>query len=465
MVTVRARTTLLASAVTALALVLGSFLLLRILDSQLTDNGDALARSRVRDLLSVAASGEVAPGIDNLNDESVAQVVDERGVVVAASPNAAGRPALADPELSPGTLEVFTVDGPDDDETERYRVWAGVGPTADGQVTVLVGTSLESVSEATRTLRRALLVGVPLLLILVAGAIWIFVGRALSRIDAISSAVDAIGESELDHRVPLTGVDDEVGRLARTMNRMLERLERSQQRQREFVADASHDLQSPLAALRAEAEVALLHPERYDVAALARELLGSTAQLEHLVADLVQLSRLDAGAPLETMLLDLDDVVLEEATRVRVSTTVAVDTSAVSAAPVWGDAAELRRLVRNLLDNAVRHARRQVHVSLLGSATQVVLEVSDDGPGVDPEDRERIFERFVRGDAARTHPGGTGLGLAIAQGIARRHGGRIEVLDADPGATFRLVLPVGRDRWAVRLLAGQAGDARGTMES
>lgn len=443
MVTLRARTTLLASAVTAAALLGGSLLLLSTLAAQLTDNGDALAQSRVRDLLSSAAAGSVPTVIDNLNDESVAQVVDDQGNVRAASGNVTGREPLTR-EVGSDLLRVVTISGPDDNETERYRVWLGAGPSPGGQVTVLVGTSLESVSEATRTLRRALLVGVPLLLLLVAGVIWTFVGRALSRIDAITTAVDQIGERQLDHRLdrrlaePV--VDDEVGRLAKTMNRMLDRLEESQGRQRAFVADASHDLQSPLAALRAHLEVAALHPEDTDLATLVPELLSSSGEMERLVADLLHLSLQDAAVPLTTSLLDLDVLVLEEAAGVRLSTRVAVDTSKVSGAPVLGDAGELRRLVRNLLDNAVAHAASRVTVSLGTAPTGVVLEVLDDGPGVGEPDRGHVFDRFYRGDPSRSHLDGSGLGLAIAQGIAHRHGGDIQLLGVS-GSRFQVTLP------------------------
>jgi len=320
-------------------------------------------------------------------------------------------------------------------------VWVDEGPSPTGRVTVLVGTSLESVSEATRTLREALLVGVPVLLLLLAGAIWWVVGRALRRIDAITTAVDAIGESELHRRVPTAPVTDEVGRLADTMNRMLDRLEESSLRQRAFVADASHDLQSPLAALRAQLEVAAAHPDRVDVATLVPELLANSAEMEHLVRDLLYLAVEDGEHQRQTLvLLDLDDIVLEEAARVRPAAGVQVDTSEVSAAPVLGDAAELRRLLRNLLDNAVRHAATRVEVRLHCNDSGVVLEVVDDGPGVPEADRERVFDRFYRGDAARARHAGSGLGLAIARSVAERHGGDLRLLGG-PGAHFQLRLP------------------------
>ncbi len=192
---------------------------------------------------------------------------------------------------------VATVVAPDDDETERYRLWAVSAPTPDGPVTAYVGTSEESVHEASRTLTRALLIGVPLVTALLGLATWLILGRALRRVDAIRSEVDSITEAELHRRVPTSPVDDEVGRLATTMNGMLARLETSSARQRDFVADASHDLQGPLAAQRAQLEVALASSGDVDVPALARDLLAGTSDMERLVRDLLFLATDDGGAP------------------------------------------------------------------------------------------------------------------------------------------------------------------------
>ena len=235
--------------------------------------------------------------------------------------------------------------------------------------------------------------------------------------------MDSITDAELHRRVPATRTDDEVGRLAATMNRMLARLEASSTRQRTFVADASHDLQSPLAAQRARLEVALAAPMDTEVEGLARDLLAGNAPPPALVP------------------LDLDDLVLEEVARLRPATGVLLDTAGVSAAPVRGDRAELRRLVRNLLDNAARHAVSAVHVAVAVDDGVVRLEVRDDGPGIAGGDAERVFERFHRGDAARSRDdGGSGLGLTIARTVARRHGGEVSV-GPGPGGHFVFELP------------------------
>jgi signal transduction histidine kinase len=452
--TLRGRTTLVATALTALVLIVASSALLAVLSAQLTKSGDQTSRSRARALLELAADGDLPRTVQGLDDESVAQVLAADGTVLAASANVAGGPPIIEPTSGSQTLRVMTVDAPDDKETERYRLWVVSGPSPDGAVTVAVGRSLESVHEATRRLRNALLVGVPLVLVLLAAAIWGVVGRALRRIDHITTAVSEIGDRDLDRRVPEPGVDDEVGRLATTMNRMLERLEDSSTRQRAFVADASHDLQSPLTAQRTKLEVAVAHPDRVDLEELGRELLADGAQMEALVQDLLQVAAGDQGTPPSDDLLDFDTLVLEEVARVRAGTTVRIDTAGVSAAPVRGEATQLRRLVRNLLDNATRHAREQVDVALAVGSDGVVLDVADDGPGVPPADRARVFDRFFRGDSARgpSEGGhrGSGLGLAIARDIAERHRGTLELVDEShstahgegtTGAQFRLRLP------------------------
>ena len=443
--TLRTRTTILATALTAITLVAGGVALVLALQGQLTVRDDGLSRSRVTDLLALAERGQLPATLRNIDDEGVAQVVSIDGSVLAASTNIASRPAIADVDAGPEPV-VRTLEAPDDGEIEEYRVWMAEGPSPDGPVTVFVGTSLESVSEATRTLRSALLVGVPLALLLLAGALWWVLGRALRRMDKIREEVDAIDEDRLDHRLPESSVDDEVGRLAATMNRMLERLEAAQTRQRSFVADASHDLQSPLAAQRAQLEVALAHPGRTDSATLGREILATTAQMEHLVRDLLFLAAADAGATgPRSVPMDLEDVVLEEVSRARTVASVAIDTARVSAAPALADRDDVERIVRNLLDNALAHARTAVEVHASAEPEGARLDVVDDGPGIAEADRERIFDRFHRGDPARSrHTSGSGLGLAIARTLAERNGGTL-VLAAPAGgpagAHFVLRLP------------------------
>jgi signal transduction histidine kinase len=278
--------------------------------------------------------------------------------------------------------------------------------------------------------------------VLVAFTTWIVTGRTLHPIEGIRREVATISGSELSRRVPQPRGDDEVARLARTMNAMLDRLQDSRDRQRRFVSDASHELRSPVATIRHELEVALAHPDQTTVEALAADLLAEDLRLEGLVEDLLLLARADEDTlSLIARPVDLDDLVLAEAARLRRRGIVRVDTSSLSAGRVAGDPAQLTRLVRNLADNAERHARSVVSLALGARSGQLTLTVGDDGDGITEADRVRIFERFTRLDGARTRDaGGAGLGLAIVAAVARVHGGTVHV-EPGPGARFVVVLP------------------------
>lgn len=442
---VRVRTTLAATLVVGLALALGGWLLLVTLQRSLTHRDDVVARGWARDLAAQLTDGSMPAVIPPHGDDDVAQVVGRHGDVRTATRNIIGRARLL--SLTPDGSEpvVRTVpDVPDDREREAYRVWALAATSPDGPVTVYVGTSLESVHETVVTLRRLLLRGLPVAVVVVFLGAWIAVGRALRPVESLRSQVAGLSEANLNRRVPEPATGDEIARLARTMNAMLGRLEAASSRQRAFVADASHELQSPLTRLRTQLEVALANPESTDWPVLAGDLLEDGAEMERLVRDLLFLARLDEGRGRERPmdLVDLDGVVLEEVARLRVGAGRRVDTSAVSAAPVRGDREDLVRLVRNLLENAERHAVERVEVSLSNGNGAVALVIADDGPGVAAEDRERIFDRFVRLDDARTREaGGSGLGLAIVASVAERHGGSVVVADSDVGARFVVRLP------------------------
>ncbi len=436
----RARATALGVVLCAVVLVLGAVLLVTTLERQLTSSSDQLSRSRARDLLAQAAAGDLPPVLTNVTDDSVAQVVAADGTVLAASPNIAGAGPIVPPDSSAG-MEQHTIQAPDDSETETYRVWVASGPGDEGPVTVVSGASLESVREASTAVRRALVVGVPLAVLVLGLLMWLVLGRALGRLDRIRAEVDAIGPDQLERRVADDGRRDEVGRLAATMNAMLARVEGAVQRQRQLVADVSHDLQSPLAAQRLALELALAGPRPIDPDVLRSDVLGATTELERLVADLLVLAAADEGAPVSTTAVDLDGIVLEEAVRARQSG-VSVDTTDVSAGPVRANPDQLRRVVRNLVENAVQHAATRISLAVGTDHATVWLEVSDDGPGVPEAEQELVFERFHRADRARSRGNpGTGLGLAIARTLAERAGGSVAVVNGPPGATFRLELP------------------------
>lgn len=428
----RLRATLLAALVVAVALALGGAALLVALHAALVRSGDDAARARAADLASLAAA-HVLPSVVTVPvDDDFAQVVDGSGRVVAASQGRAGEPVV----LLPPHEEMRELRGvPDNDreDLEDYRVWAA----RRGPYTVYVGAGQEPAAETVATVGGTLAAGLPALLAVLTATTWVVLGRALRPVEAIRARVDEITATGLHARVPVPAARDEIGRLASTMNAMLERLHQAGTRQRTFVADASHELQSPLTAFRTQLEVALAHPG--DWPQVAAGLLADAQRMERLVRDLLFLARADENGQVPDELFDLDDVVLEEAARLRPGARVLLDTAGVSAAPVRGSRDELTRLTRNLLENAVRHAATTVRVHLDASIT---LVVEDDGPGIPAQRREQIFDRFVRLDDDRARKGGgTGLGLAIVRAIAERHGGTVVAGDGAAGARFTVRLP------------------------
>jgi signal transduction histidine kinase len=326
-----------------------------------------------------------------------------------------------------------TVEG----ETAEYR-FAAVDVITKGGVplTVYAGAPLAVEQDAVDTALTTMLIGLPLLLLTVSGVTYLVTRRALRPVEGIRVEMAAITASEdLSRRVPEPDTHDEVARLARTTNETLAALESSVERQRAFVADASHELRSPIASLRTQLEVGAAHPELLDLDGA----LEDTVRLQTLAADLLLLARLDAGErPPPDARFDLAAVVREE-----VDSRPGVALDSVASLEVGGSRSQICRVLGNLLDNAARHARDRVAVTLRAEAGEAVLQVADDGSGVASADRERIFERFVRLDESRARDdGGAGLGLAIARDIARRHAGTLTVRDApEGGALFELRLP------------------------
>ncbi|GAA3050564.1 ATP-binding protein [Pseudonocardia yunnanensis] len=311
--------------------------------------------------------------------------------------------------------------------------------SAGDHVVVLVAMPLKPVDDATSTLLFYLMFGVPILIVITGLTTYFFAGRALRPVEAIRSRVAAMSEKDLSQRVPVPPARDEVGRLAETMNAMIERLQDAQGVQRRFVADASHELRSPLATIATGLE---LMQRGSNEPGTVTALRGETERLNRLVDALLLLARADErGLQPRREEVDLDEVAETERGRPSESRVVAeVHTEPVR---VIGDRGQLARVVRNLVDNARRHARSRVVVRVMRDGDTAVVEVSDDGPGVPIEDRARVFDRFVRLDAARARAdGGSGLGLAIVAEVVAAHGGTVAVDDATiGGARFRVRLP------------------------
>jgi signal transduction histidine kinase len=278
----------------------------------------------------------------------------------------------------------------------------------------------------------------------VAGSVWFLVGRSLRQVERIRGQVARINAERLDGRVEVPPTKDELEALALTMNTMLERLQASDREQRQFVSDASHELRSPLATLSAGVEIAAADPSGTMWLQLKDDLAGETSRMRYLVDDLLTLARTnDGGHTRQDADVDLDDVVDQEVRRLRAISRhkVVADLTPVR---IKGDARRLAQVLRNVLDNADRHALSLIRISLHTSGNGAVLTVDDDGDPVPAADRERVFERFVRLDESRSREGGgSGLGLAIAAGIMAAHHGSIRTTETPEGeCRFEIVLPL-----------------------
>jgi signal transduction histidine kinase len=428
--TVRVRTAAAAVILVGLVLAVSGVAMVVLLQRSLTaDVRDAalLRAEAVADRVAETDRTEVTHAIPDVDEEEeFVQVLDPDGNVVASSSNLAGRGPVARPEQ--GAPE--RVDGlPFEDDT-----FLAVSVSASSLL-VVVGRSLDAVTDTGEAAVGLVVFGIPLLLAVLGWVIWLVVGRTLAPVEAIRAEVEAISSRELHRRVPSPSRGDEVARLAGTMNEMLERLEKAQSRQRRFVSDASHELRSPIASIRQHVEVALSHPDVTRVEDLAEVVLTEDVRLQHLAEDLLLLAKIDEGLlDLGAEPVDLDDIMFVEARRLRDSTNLRVDSTAVSAGRVMGDERQLTRMVRNLADNAARHARATVALSLREESEAVVLALDDDGDGVPLAERTRVFERFVRLEEARDRDsGGSGLGLAIVSEIALAHAGTVGVLDSSLG--------------------------------
>lgn len=436
----RGRTTIGATLIVAVALLVGAFSFYAVLSTSVRGSTERAAEQRL-DQLSERVDGPGGSGgpdgsdgrdIESLDDEFV-QIIGPDGAVQAATEDA--REALGSTPLPVADdAQNVTVDG------EPLLV---VSDDLDGDRTLALAVSVEDDAETLATVATLLAVAVPLVLLLVAGTTWLVTGRALRPVTRIRQEVDGITADRLNQRLAVPDSADEVAALATTMNGMLDRLDAAATAQRRFVSDASHELRSPLATIRQHAELAHAHPDVTSIDELAEVVSEEGIRLQGIVESLLLLARLDEGAAPHDEPVDLDDLALAEARRLRASG-LDVDGSGIQAARVSGDPRLLGQLLRNLADNAARHARGRIAIGVTPVDRHVFVTVEDDGDGVPADERERIFERFVRLDEARSRDGGgSGLGLAIAQGIATAEGGTILVDDSRwSGARFVVTLPL-----------------------
>ena len=418
------RSALAAAAVVLLALLGVAAVVVGVLHRQLLADVGAAGDRRARDVVA-GLQADPPSELDNellATDSQIAviQVVENMtGVVARASSGAPQRP-ISDPDA--GLLVTAA--------------------PADGY-TVLVGAKTADVDATVRRLGWLLAAAMPFVVFGAAGATFVLVRRSLRSVEAIRAQVAEISSHDLSERVAVPPQREETAALAVTMNHMLARIDAGHAAQKRFVGDASHELRSPLSTIISALEVGQAHPEL-----LARELVDDTLlpeaqRMRSLIDDLLLLARADEhGLPVRHEDVDLDDVVAQQVARVAATSTRVVHADVVPL-KVSGDPSALGRVLRNLVENAVRHARSRVDVTLRNVDGRILLTVSDDGPGIPNADRARVFERFVRLESDRSRAsGGSGLGLAIVAEIIAAHGGSIEVTDGPAGGTsFVVQLP------------------------
>lgn len=399
--------------------------------------------SEVGDQLSEHASGD--PGSVDLDSSTAAiptfiQLAASDGTVIASSPALAASDRIC-PQPLPTASSTDRVTLPLTSGTVALVRLTTQVATTSGPITMCVVTSDDSIDKAQDAVLLALALAIPILVLGVCVVVWLAVGRALRAVDDLTTQADAM-QSTADGELRIRQTQDEVERLGHTFNALLTRLHQQTKATRRFVADAGHELRNPLSTLR----VTLEFGEEADEAGLranVREALSDLDRLEVLVQDLLILARTDAmDEPVEFANVDLELIVAEAVATARRSRPDLEYQHSGQSCIITGNEFALRSLVGNLLDNASRHARARVSTRVGRSANHAVIQTDDDGDGLQPEDCQRVFERFVRLDDARDRDeGGSGLGLAIVASIAEAHGGLASATPG-PGGHFRIDLPV-----------------------
>ena len=445
---VRTRSAMAAAVVMTLSLAIAGGVLLLVLYRSLESTAQGAAAARAEQIsaqLRTDTPREVDPSL-LVTDSQVGavQIVDATGTVLAAS-NGAPTSPLVTTSLSNGQARSV---GRVEDRAVGFDYWVSARGTAvpGGSVTILVGADREPIESVVTKVAALLAVGSPVIIALVVVGTYRLVGAALGPVEAIRARVASISSTDLAQRVPIPATRDEIAHLAATMNGMLARLERGRAAQHRLVSDASHELRSPLATITAALEMASGRPELMDNDLIDASLLPEAHRMRQLIEDLLLLARSDEDAmELRRDDVDVDDLLLAEASRLRAMGSVHTVTH-IEACRTVGDRVALARVVRNLVDNAMRHASSTVTMACRPVAGRAVITIADDGPGIPAQDRARIFERFVRLDPTRTRSsGGSGLGLSIVEQIVRSHDGTVAVGDAaNGGAVFTLTLPLAQ---------------------
>ena len=441
----RGRVTLASTVGLAVALAGAALLLASALRVSLIRGLDNSARQGAREVAALADAHRLPNPVPAGPGTVSIQVLGPQGQIVAVSPDADRLVPLLPPAVAAANARdgrtVF-LNGRPFGLADRVLV-ASVAVRGGG--TVIAAVAYNPVGESLATLGRALIIGTPVLLVLLAGAVWLIVGSTLRPIAELRRGAQDVTRTGQPRALPVPAAHDEVHSLAVTLNDMLSRLGMAQQRQRGLISDTAHELRSPIASIRAQLEVALDHPDSQDWRQTASDVLADTLRLAALAEDLLVLARLDeADQPQAAQGVDLAGLAADVVSRYP-DAAVPVVLAQAEPCRLTGDPDGLRRMLGNLVDNAARYARTQVAVSVTVDGATARICVADDGPGIPPADRERAFGRFTRLEAARSRngedDGGAGLGLAIVRATARAHGGSAWLEDGAPGLRAVVLLP------------------------
>jgi signal transduction histidine kinase len=439
------RSAIVSATVVLVAFVIAGLGLSVLLYNSLLDGVNGAAAGRVRDIVAALQYDAISEldGALTITDQRIVavQIVDQAGNVVQRSDSAPTSPLVAPVSIGPTMITGLREHGPTDGD---MRISGQTVDGGGGRYTVLVGAGSEAIESTVKTVLILLAGASPIVTAVSATVTYLLVTRSLRSVEAIRTRVADISTSDLGERVPVPANHDEISALAVTMNEMLARIEAGHDAQRRFVGDASHELRSPVAAILSALDVAAAHPEFLNEELATSTLRPEAQRMESLVEDLLLLARADErGLALQRRDVDLDDVASNEMGRLLRETALTVDADLVPTRLI-GDPGGLSRAVRNLLENAARHATSRVELRVRPEESCAVLTVADDGPGIPEADRGRVFDRFVRLDSARARSGGgTGLGLAIVAEVVAAHGGNVTIGDRPGGgAVVTVQLPL-----------------------
>jgi signal transduction histidine kinase len=422
----------------------GLFVYLR-LEDDLDENLNAGLESRAA---AVSGSGEATAGAAGEAEEGFAQVLAADGEVLDSAGGARGAALTAAERARAAAGGRFFVEREVPGIEATARVLAGPVAAEDDAV-FAVGESFDDRDETLSGLVASFAVGGPVAVLLASLVGYVLASAGLRPVEAMRRRAGEVSLEHAGERLPLPAARDEVRRLGETLNEMLDRLRRSFERERRFVADAGHELRTPVAVVKAELEGALRagghDPQVREALVAALEECDHLAQLAE---DLLVVARAAEGElPVRRETVEVRPLL--ESVRARFGDRAGqrrrgIRVDGGDGLRVEADELRLRQALGNLVDNALRHGDGEIVLRARAAEADagIELEVADEGPGFAPEFREHAFERFARGDVARTR-GGTGLGLAIVRAIAEAHGGRAAIVDGGPGATVRLCLPDG----------------------